>query len=320
MQSQRATLDTKEFNKKVRSLLKDMTGQVIIITGANSGIGKEAARVLAHLGATVIMAARDEQRTLPVLQAIKDETKNANVDFIRLDLSDLESVKQFAETFKSRYQNLHILINNAGVMSIRQRTLTKDGFEMQFGTNHLGHFYLTTLLTDVLKKSALSRVITVSSDLHESGKMQWDDLMLEKGYSPNTAYSQSKLANVLFAKELNRRLAPFNVKSVSLHPGVIRTELTRHMKNAWWWFLAAPLYPLVTITPIQGTQTTLYCALEDHNNLVGGSYLANCKITKESSRARKEEDQKRLWELSEKYISQVEHKNDEKISSYFLGK
>ena len=298
----------KYFAGGVCKIKKDLKGQVIIITGSSAGIGKETAKVLAGMGATVILANRDEARTLPILQEIKKETKNEDVEFIRLDLADLKSIKEFVEKFKSRYQSLNILINNAGVMWIPDRKETKDGFEMQMGTNHLGHFYLTTLLLDILKKSAPSRIINVSSSGHTfTNTMGWDDLLFEKKYDMFEAYYRSKLANVVFSKELDRRLADANIKAVSLHPGAIPSELTRNLNDKLHYkilnnVIIAPLMYIFGKSLLQGAQTTLYCALEDHEKLVGGGYYTDCKLNAENPEARKAENWSRLWEESEKLI------------------
>ena len=290
-------------------IAKDLTGQVVIITGANTGIGKETTRVLAQMGATVILACRDQEKTRFVLEELKQGTKNDKIDFIRLDLSDLRSIKDFVEEFERKYQTLNILINNAGVGSVPTRKETKDGFELVFGTNHLGHFYLTTLLLDTLKRSTHSRVINVSSLMHKGCKMRWDDLMLEKSFNPIFTYSQSKLANVLFTKELQKRVVDSNIKVVALHPGTIHTELNRHFEEKWYFriiFTAIinPAFGVFGKTRLQGAQTTLYCALEDYDKLQAGGYYSDCKIAIASGEACNEENAKKLWEVSEKLIAE----------------
>ncbi len=214
------------MTKGVCNITKDLLGQVVIVTGSNTGIGKETARVLARMGASVVLACRDVGKSLPVVEELKKDTNNENIEFIRLDLMDLKSIKDFSEEFKSKYDRLNILINNAGIMAIPDRRETKDGFELQFGTNHLGHFCLTTLLLDLIKKSAPSRIINLSSVASAIGTMNWNDILFEKGYNLSTAYAQSKLANIIFTKELQRRLKNDNVKVMSVHPGVVATDLT----------------------------------------------------------------------------------------------
>lgn len=294
----------------VCKITKDVTGQVIVITGANTGIGKETAKTLAKMNGTVILACRDAGRTLPVVEQLKKQTKNPNIEFMQLDLADISSIENFVQEFKKKYNKLHILINNAGVMMLPERKLTKDGFEMQFGTNHLGHFYLTKLLLDVIEKSGPSRIINVSSNAHLGCKeINWDDLMYENGYKSFVVYNHSKMANVLFTKGLQKRLKGKNVKVVSLHPGVVRTELTRYMREKWYFVvLTTILAPFIFIfgkSPVEGAQTTLYCALEDQDKLNNGFYYADCKSIKENPLASDPENAKRLWELSEQLLSKV---------------
>ncbi len=301
-------LNRKYFAGGVCRITKDLTDQVAIVTGSNTGIGKETARVLASMGASVVLACRDETKTKVVVEELKKDTKNERIEFIKLDLTDLQSVKNFAEEFKRKYQKLNILVNNAGVMAVPDRRTTKDGFELQFGTNHLGHFYLTTLLIDLIKKGAPSRIINLSSLAHYSGKMNWEDLNAEKGYGMQSAYSQSKLANVLFSKELQRRYGDLNIKAVSVHPGVVTTELTRYMNEKWYIkgvmkIIGEPFMKIFGKSPLEGAQTSLYCALEDFDKLQGGAYYTDCKVKGESREARNEENAKKLWEASEKLIA-----------------
>ena len=201
-------------------------GRVVIITGGNSGIGYEAAKALAAKNAQVVLAVRDQAKGALAKQEILLQHPLAAIDVMRLDLASLASIRQFAQEFQSRYDRLDVLINNAGVMALPRR-LTTDGFEMQFGTNHLGHFALTGLLIDTLLATPASRAVTVSSMLHMSGKIRFDDLMGEKSYDKQAAYSQSKLANLLFAYELQRKLAGIPADTISLgaHPGYAATNL-----------------------------------------------------------------------------------------------
>mmetsp|Transcript_22955 Transcript_22955/g.19916 ORF Transcript_22955/g.19916 Transcript_22955/m.19916 type:complete len:281 (+) Transcript_22955:56-898(+) len=238
------TLGKIYFNGGVSKSKQDLKGQVIIITGANTGIGKETAIALARQGATLVLACRDSSRTLPVVDEIKKLTNNQNIEFMFLDLSNLKSVMYFAEAFKAKYSQLNMLINNAGIMRLPIRKFTRDGYEMQFGVNHLGHFYLTNLLTDLLKKSAPSRVINVSSLAHTRGSMNFEDINLEKCYEAGPAYAQSKLANVLFTKEYAKLHKDDNIKAVALHPGVVRTELARHMMTGSFKFTVNFFRPL----------------------------------------------------------------------------
>ncbi|XP_064484735.1 retinol dehydrogenase 13-like isoform X2 [Ornithodoros turicata] len=182
-----------------------LEGKNIVVTGANTGIGKEVAKDFAKRGARVVMACRDKAKCKRARKEIMMETKSKSVFCEELDLASLQSVREFAERMKKNVQKVHILVNNAGVMRC-PRTLTKEGFEMQLGVNHLGHFLLTMQLLDILKAAAPSRIVNVSSTAHLRGEINFDDLNSEQGYDPAAAYNQSKLANVLFTAELSRVL------------------------------------------------------------------------------------------------------------------
>jgi len=277
----------------------DLKGKVAFVTGANTGIGKETARALASKGATVFLACRDIQKAEAVAKEIKDSTKNEEVHVIQLDLSSLESVRACAQEFSSKNFPIHMLINNAGVMAVTSRKQTKDGFELQFGTNHLGHFLLTQLLLDRVKEGAPSRIVNVSSRAHLRGHINFDDLQSEKSYSPWGAYSQSKLANVLHASELNRRLAGTGVTTNSLHPGVIPTELGRNNFLADLFYKAGSLF-MKSIE--QGAATTVYAAVSPQLEGVGGKYFVDCNEEEPIAEARDEAVASRLWEVSESLV------------------
>jgi NAD(P)-dependent dehydrogenase (short-subunit alcohol dehydrogenase family) len=205
--------------------IPDLTGRSIIVTGANSGIGLEAATSLAAHGASVTLAVRDVERGSAAAEQIRTGAPHAQVEVARLDLADLASVREFAATWTTDHPDgLDVLINNAGVMAIPRRE-TADGFEMQFGTNHLGHFALTGLLVESLRPGG--RVVTVSSGAHRFGRMDFDNLQAERSYQKWRVYGQSKLANVLFALELHRRAedAGADVCSIAVHPGYAATNL-----------------------------------------------------------------------------------------------
>lgn len=192
--------------------------RIAIITGANSGIGKETAIDLARRGGKVYIACRDVKRGEDALREIKEKSESDDVHFLQLDLASLDSVRNFSRRFHELESQLHILINNAGIMAI-PKALTQDGIEMQLGTNHLGHFLLTNLLLDLLKAGAPSRIVVVSSVLHRIGYINKDDLNSEKSYRKWIVYGQSKLANILFVRELSKRLQGTGVTANSLHPG-----------------------------------------------------------------------------------------------------
>lgn len=210
--------------------ISDQTGKVAIVTGSSSGIGYEAARVLANKGATVVIAVRNLDKGTKAADKIGSQNAKANVQVMQLDLADLASVEAFAEAYKKSHARLDLLINNAGVM-IPPYSKTKDGFELQFGTNHLGHFALTARLIDLLNATPNSRVVNVSSSGHRWGNIDFEDLTWEKrGYRPWRAYGDSKLANIYFTKEMARLLREngSNVIVTSAHPGWTATELQRH--------------------------------------------------------------------------------------------
>jgi protochlorophyllide reductase len=212
--------------------IPEQTGRVAVITGANIGLGYESALALARKGAQVVVASRDETKGTNAVASIKKQVPHAYVEFIKLDLANLAAVRHFVDEFKSRYDRLDILLNNAGVMAIPRRD-TVDGFEMQFGTNHLGHFALTGQLLDVLLKTPGSRIINTSSGAQSIGKINFNDPQLRQKYNRWLAYGQSKIANVYFTFELQRRLTASGstTLSASAHPGYAHTNLQTHSVN-----------------------------------------------------------------------------------------
>ncbi|XP_017014764.2 retinol dehydrogenase 13-like [Drosophila takahashii] len=281
----------------------DETGKVFIVTGSNTGIGKETVLEIAKRGGTVYMACRDMNRCEKARQDIIRESGNKNIFARELDLSSLESIRKFAAGFKKEQDKLHVLINNAGVMHC-PRTLTKDGFEMQLGVNHMGHFLLTHLLLDVLKKTAPSRIVVVSSGAHTHGSINVDDLNSEKSYGKIAAYTQSKVANILFTRELAKRLEGTGVTVNSLHPGAVDTELMRYwsfMENSLIAFLVKPLQWTLFKTPRSGAQTSLYAALDPELKNVSGLYFSDCKAKDVSAAAKDDKAGKFLWAESEKW-------------------
>lgn len=212
-----------QFEKDTR-----IDGKIVIITGANSGIGKETAVDLAKRGGKIYIACRDIKRGEDALKEIKSRSESDQVFFLQLDLASLESVREFSKKFHELESQLHILINNAGVMAC-PKTSTKDGFELHIGTNHLGHFLLTNLLLDLLKSSQPSRVVTVSSLFHIVGKIRKDDLFGDKFYFRWFAYASSKLANILFTRHLAKKLKGTRVTANCLHPGAVHSDLQRHV-------------------------------------------------------------------------------------------
>ena len=206
-----------------------LTGKTVIITGANTGIGLETAVDLAKRGARVILACRDVAKGKAAEAEVKERSKSDDVVFSKLDLASLQSVRDFSERTLEEESHIDILINNAGVCCVTPYSTTEDGFELQFGVNHLGHFLLTNLLLERIKKAPAGRIITVSSLVHSVGKINFDDLQPKQSYSRTGAYANSKLANVIFTKSLAKRLRGTNTTAYSLHPGSVLTELQRHL-------------------------------------------------------------------------------------------
>ena len=234
-------------NKWKHNDIPDMTGKVVVITGANSGLGFESTKALAAKGATIVMACRNLTKAEKAKSEVLQQFPNAKLNLMQLDNASLDSVRAFANAFKAKYDRLDILLNNAGVMAI-PRTETEDGFEMQLGVNHLAHFALTGLLLDILTKTPGSRVHSTSSSAAFGGAINFDDLMGEKEYSRWSAYGQSKLANAIFATELNRRLkaAGHDTIANSSHPGLVMTNLqTNSLQESGAPFMERVLYSIV---------------------------------------------------------------------------
>lgn len=263
------------------TLARDLSGRVIVVTGANSGIGLETAAQLAKQGAHVVFACRRVEEAQREIDALKVEHGNLHADAKRLDLGDLSSVRAFAVELLEEYEAIHGLVNNAGVMNTPHKK-TKDGFEMQFGVNHLGHFLLTHLLLDGLKKGAPSRIVCVSSCYHDKavgreGDIHLEDLNYEsRKYDGWEAYAQSKLANVLHAKELAKRLEGSGVTAVSVHPGWVRTNLAKHTMPLFLQdvLLRPVMRWLGMIEPWEGAQSSLHALLADGVPEQTGSYFS----------------------------------------------
>tara|TARA_R110001592_G_scaffold337300_1_gene623620 strand:- start:237822 stop:238736 length:915 start_codon:yes stop_codon:yes gene_type:complete len=281
----------------------DQTGKTVFITGANTGLGFEAAKALAGKGARVLIGCRSKEKAQRARKAIVAEYPNADVAIVELDLGNLASVKKAAAVV-AREPQLDILINNAGIM-IPPYELTKDGFESQFGVNHLGPFALTGLLLDKLRENPHARIVSTSSIAHKRGKIYFDDINAERGYNPIVRYAQSKLANLYFAYELQRRLeaAGDTVISVAAHPGIADTELSRYLPKPL--MLLAPLFRPLFNSPAEGAWPTLCAAT--YEGVQGGDYYGPCKRGETAGPARKVQSIRRshnkataqkLWDLS----------------------
>lgn len=271
-----------------------LAGRIAIVTGANTGIGKETARGLAQQGATVVLACRDAARGEAARAELAASTGSTALSVMALDLADVSSVKRFAADFEARHQALHLLVNNAGVWATA-RAVTAQGHELTFGVNHLGTHLLTTSLAPLLKRSAPARVVVVSSALHYRGAMAWDDLMFERRrFSGTKAYNQSKLANVLFTRALARRLQGSGVTVNAVHPGLVATELSRSAPA-----LVVKLIRLIALTPEEGARCSLHVAASPALDGVTGEYFEKSKVKKASKAALDEAAQEKLWAVTE---------------------
>ncbi|XP_044113568.1 retinol dehydrogenase 13 isoform X1 [Neovison vison] len=280
-------------------------GKTVIVTGANTGIGKQTAMELARRGGNVILACRDMEKCEAAAKDIRGETLNHRVRARHLDLASLKSIREFAAKITEEEKQVHVLVNNAAVMRCPHWT-TEDGFEMQFGVNYLGHFLLTNLLLDRLKASAPSRIINLSSLAHIAGHIDFDDLNWEKRkYDTRAAYCQSKLAIILFTKELSRRLQGTGVMVNAVHPGVARTELGRHTgmhSSAFSSFTLGPVFWLLVKSPELAAQPSTYLAVAEELEGVSGKYFDGLKEKAPAPEAENEEIAQRLWAESARLV------------------
>lgn len=274
-----------------------MKEKIVMVTGANSGIGKATSLALAKMGATVVMVARNQEKAEAARSEIIRESRNNSVDLLLADLSSLESVRHLAEEFHKKYSGLNVLINNAGLFNQR-RSLTTDGYENTFATNYLGPFLLTNLQLDILKKSTPSRIINVSSVGHYNGHMNLDDLNLEKEYGGWKAYGQSKLALVLLTHQLAKNLAGTGVTVNSVHPGTVATNIWSRPLGPAGFIMAIP--KLFMTSPQKGAETIVYLASSPDVGNVSGEYWEKLKVKKSSDESYNEEIALRLWDISAK--------------------
>ncbi|GFT96551.1 hypothetical protein NPIL_445621 [Nephila pilipes] len=277
-----------------------MEGKVIIVTGANSGIGFETAKDLAARKGRVILACRDLNRGQKATESIIKATGNNNVVFRRLDLSSLNSVRQFASEIKKTEERLDVLIHNAGVTPSPGKHLTEDKLELQFATNHFGPFLLTHLLLDLMKNSAPSRIVVVSSITHHLASLDLNNLNCEKNTRhPFWIYCSTKLANILFVRELAKRLQGTGVTVNALHPGGVKTAIARNSQGIIKYFIIPVVYFFLKDS-VSGAQTSIYLAVSDEVKNTTGQYFVDCKPAWISRLARDETKAKLLWNLSEK--------------------
>jgi NAD(P)-dependent dehydrogenase (short-subunit alcohol dehydrogenase family) len=309
-----------EFNI---SEITSQKGRTAIVTGANTGLGFETTRALAGTGMKVIMACRDLKKAQVAMNLVQKERPAADIEIMLIDLSKLSSVREFAGYFLNRYDKLDLLINNAGIM-IPPYNKTIDGFESQMGVNYLAHFLLTGLLFETIAKTNGSRIVTVASNAHKRGIINFDDINWEKGYSRMKAYRQSKLACLIFALELDRRIkkAGIGTISVAAHPGVTVTELIRNVP-AILMMISRPLTAVLTHSPEEGAKSILYASLNE--DVKGGEYYGPQGIAewtgkpgraKITSHANDESTALRLWEISENLTGQKFTVKTSKLVSY----
>jgi len=277
--------------------MSDLAGRTFLVTGANTGIGRATAEGLARRGGRVYVASRSAEKGAAAVAGLRASTGNDAVEYLPLDLADLDSVRACAASFLARDEPLHVLVNNAGV--VRTRGLTRQGFELMFGVNHLGHFVLTIALLGCLKASAPARVVTVSSDSHYAARgIDWDALRRpERGLTGLHGYAVSKLCNVLFSAELARRTAGSGVTTYALHPGMVASDIWRRVP---W-----PVRPLIQrrmLTVEQGAETSLYCAASPSVASESGLFYDKC-AQREPSAVATPELAAELWKRSEEWAA-----------------
>lgn len=284
-----------------------MEKKIALVTGANSGMGMASARMLARKGYFVLMLVRSEKRGSEAFKMLNEDQPDC-FQLILCDLSDLQSVRRAAASIGETYEKIDVMLNNAGVITT-QRELTKEGLEMQFGVNHVGHFLLTMLLLQKLQKG--SRIIQVASGAHKWGDIYFEDLSLEKSFRPFKAYGQSKLANVLFAKELSKKLAPYGITVNSCHPGAVATNMGVNRETGFGRGVTKLLKPFFR-SPEEGAATAVYLATAPSVEGITGEYFYNGKPGKVSRKARDEELSQKLFQWTEDftgvYFKEIEEK------------
>jgi len=273
-----------------------MQGKIVLITGANSGIGKETTKALAKKGATIVMACRNLTKANPVCETIKQKSGNRQIEVMQLELASLNSIRQFAQQFSQKYQQLKVLINNAGVFCIKKEE-TQDGFEKTMGTNYIGPFLLTNLLLPLLKQTPEARIINVSSNAYSQGQIDLGDLQKYHGFK---AYASSKLAIVLFTQELAERIKDTGITVNALHPGHVATNIWNMWPGKWYQALLNKIIKWFTIPPEEASQTSIYLASSDEVKGINGKYFDKKKPKEVSSKCKDMQLQKGLWQLSEK--------------------
>jgi NAD(P)-dependent dehydrogenase (short-subunit alcohol dehydrogenase family) len=283
--------------------MNNMNNKTILVTGASAGIGLQSAMELAKSGAEVVMVGRDEERTAQAAEQVKSQSGNQAVTYLLADLSSLQDVRKLAQEFKSKYNKLDVLLNNAGAIFFT-RKLSVDGYEMTFALNHLNYFLLTDLLLDTLKAVPAGRIVNVSSRAHYRGHVNFDDLQSQRGYGAMKAYSMSKLMNVLFTYELARRLQGTNITVNCLHPGFVASNFA---VNNGWWVRLGMAFMSGRISVKEGSMCSIHLASSPEVEGMTGKYFNyDLEETRSSAESYDEAIAKRLWDVSEKLVTSSE--------------
>lgn len=273
--------------------------KVAIITGATSGMGLVTLKTLALQGFTLIMPVRNNEKGISIRNQIVQSSKNENVFVMNCDLASLKSIEEFVKQFKERFNRLDVLINNAGFWE-QKRSESTNKIELTFAVNHLAPFLLTNLLIDILKSTDNARIINVSSMAHKSANINFEDIEGKQKYSGFKAYSQSKLANILFTKSLAHRLKGSNVTANCLHPGMVKTGFFMNVKEPW-----RSLVHLFAITPEKGAETIIYLASDPEPASITGEYFFKKKVANSSKASKNMKTAEKLWQLSEQYVKPI---------------
>lgn len=286
------------FIRAESKVMERLKGKIAIVTGANSGMGMATTEALSDEGATVIMLCRNGERGKEAVAKLT-ENRSRDLDLILCDLGDYESIRNFVKTVKVKYDHIDVLVNNAGFISL-DRQETKEGLERQFGINHIGHFLLTTELVDFMPRG--SRIVNVASGAHKTGRIHFNDINLHKRFNVIKAYSQSKLANVLFTRELARRLKKRGITVNCCHPGAVATNIGIDRDTGFGKTITGLLKPFF-LTPRQGADTAIFLAADDAVKDITGEYFYRRMIARSSRRSKDMRLARRLYKFSEQLIN-----------------